>query len=93
LLALRCDRAAGAVEIVRAGQVTAAEIIVRAETMDRGLAARTAPAGVLAQIPSRDPLLDAMAFSKGRFAVEIVGLPTLYAPAYPEVTRVIEDCR
>ncbi|KRA82946.1 hypothetical protein [Altererythrobacter sp. Root672] len=93
LLALRCDRAAGAVEIVRAGQVTAAEIIVRAETMERGLSARSAPAGVAAQIPARDPLLDAMAFSKGRFAVEVVGLPTLYAPAYPEVTRVIEDCR
>ncbi|WP_250893560.1 hypothetical protein [Croceibacterium selenioxidans] len=93
LLALRCDRAAGAVELVRAGQVTATEIIVRAETLERGLSARTAAAGVAAQIPSRDPLLDAMAFSKGRFAVEVIGLPTLYAPAYPEVTRVIEDCR
>lgn len=93
LLAMRCDRAAGAVEIVRAGQVTAVEMIVRAETMERGLSARAAPAGVAAQVPARDPLLDAMAFSKGRFAVEVVGLPTLYAPAYPEVTRVIEDCR
>ena len=40
-----------------------------------------------------DALLDAMAFSKGRFAVEVPGLPTLYIPSYPEVTRVIEDCR
>jgi hypothetical protein len=44
-------------------------------------------------IPARDPLLDAMAFSKGRFAVEVTGGAPLYVPAYPEVTRVIEDCR
>ena len=44
-------------------------------------------------MPARDPLLDAMAFSKGRFALEVAGLPTLYVPSYPEVTRVIEDCR
>lgn len=93
LLAMRCDRAAGAVEIVRAGQVTAVEMIIRAETMERGLSGKAAPAGVAALVPARDPLLDAMAFSKGRFAVEVAGLPTLYAPAYPEVTRVIEDCR
>jgi hypothetical protein len=44
-------------------------------------------------VPAQDPLLDAMAFSKGRFAVESAGLATLYVPPYPEVTRVIEDCR
>ena len=46
-----------------------------------------------ASVPARDPLLDAMAFSRGRFAVEVSGGPTLVVPAYPEVTRVIEDCR
>ena len=33
------------------------------------------------------------AFSKGRFAIETPGLATLYVPSYPEITRVIEDCR
>ena len=46
-----------------------------------------------AGLPARDPLLDAMAFSKGRFAVEVAGLPTLYLPSWIEVSRVIEDCR
>ncbi|MGE5953581.1 MAG: hypothetical protein ACM308_08200 [Qipengyuania vulgaris] len=41
----------------------------------------------------KSPLLDAMALTKGRFAVETPGLPTLYLPAWAEVTRVIEDCR
>jgi len=91
-LTLRCDRAAGAVEITRAGS-TAGPLIVRAETAERSISTVAATGGVAARIPARDPLLDAMAFSKGRFAVEIAGTPTLYVPSYPEVTRVIEDCR
>jgi hypothetical protein len=96
-LTLRCDRAAGAVEISRAGTSgSPAEMIVRTETIERGVAAQPArsdPAWIVARVPARDPLLDAMAFSKGRFAVEVTGLPTLYIPSWPEVTRVIEDCR
>lgn len=96
-LVMRCDRAAGVVEIGRVGTSAApAQMIVRAELMERGIAAQPAesdPAWIFARVPARDPLLDAMAFSKGRFAVEVAGLPALYVPSYPEVTRVIEDCR
>ena len=68
---------------------------ILAETHEGSLVSRIAnPGGFpIAEVPARDPLLDAMAFSKGRFAVEVAGLPTLYIPSYPEVTRVIEDCR
>lgn len=48
---------------------------------------------LVARFAARDPLLDAMAFSRGRFAVEVNGLPTLYLPAWAEIGRVIEDCR
>lgn len=96
-LVMRCDRAAGVVEIGRAGPAPAsAQMIVRTEFMERGIAVQPAgsdPAWIFARVPARDPLLDAMAFSKGRFAVEVAGLPALYVPSYPEVTRVIEDCR
>jgi hypothetical protein len=52
------------------------------------------PAGWLVVVlTARDPLLDAMAFSRGRFALEAAGLETLYLPAWPELSRVIEDCR
>jgi hypothetical protein len=34
-----------------------------------------------------------MAFSKGRFAIEAGSAPPLYLPSWPEVTRVVEDCR
>lgn len=40
-----------------------------------------------------DPVLDEMAFSRGRFVFEVSGLPSLYLPAHAELGRVIEDCR
>jgi len=96
-LTLRCDRASGAVEIVRAGSAVAAlpmHVLTEFETRTLdAVPARSDPASIVAHLPARDSLLDAMAFSKGRFAVEIAGLQTLYVPSWAEVTRVIEDCR
>jgi len=63
------------------------------ETTERTLPATAREGASAAQLTARDPLLDAMAFSKGRFAVEVTGLPMLFLPAWPEVTRVVEDCR
>jgi hypothetical protein len=46
-----------------------------------------------AQLPAGDPLLEQMAFSRGRFLVTVEGGPSLVVPAWPELARVIEDCR
>ena len=46
-----------------------------------------------AELPSDDPLLDEMAFSRGRFTVEAEGLEPLILPAWPEPARVVDDCR
>jgi hypothetical protein len=48
---------------------------------------------VSTSVSPRDPLLDAIAFSRGRFRVEVAGQPPLYLPSWPEISRVIEDCR
>ena len=48
---------------------------------------------LVADLDANDPLLDAMAITKGRFAVEVEGEETLYLPAWGEGSRVIEDCR
>ena len=50
------------------------------------------PEAILTIAP-HDPILDAMAFSRGRFLIEVAGQPPLILPARPEVARVIEDCR
>ena len=40
-----------------------------------------------------DPLLDAVAFSRGRAAFSDSGQPTLVVPSWAEAARVVEDCR
>ncbi|NQX95887.1 MAG: hypothetical protein HRT64_13390 [Erythrobacter sp.] len=51
------------------------------------------PRILAADLQPNDPLLDAMAITKGRFRIEVEGFETLYLPAWTEVSRVIEDCR
>lgn len=46
-----------------------------------------------ATLPAGDPLLDQMAFSRGRIFVQAEGGAALIVPAWPEIARVIEDCR
>lgn len=94
---LICDRSAGRVLLMRTGNAAGSvPMALRTSFTLRPLASDPAlsPPGWLAVgIAARDPLLDAMAFSRGRFALEAAGLQTLYLPAWPEVSRVIEDCR
>ena len=97
LITLTCDRAAGAVRLVHAGSVTGPVPLGITTTSGSfplvSDAAAAAAGQIAATIPARAPVLDAMAFSRGRFAVEVPGLAPSYLPAWPEVSRVIEDCR
>jgi len=94
---LSCDRAAGKVTLERSGTATGlVAMTIITSDLERPLSgeARTGPPPVIAlSFPASDPLLDAMAFSRGRFSVETTGQPTLYVPSWPEVSRVVEDCR
>jgi hypothetical protein len=68
-------------------------VTIRTETASRALEARRGDRDMSIAFASGDPLLDAMALSKGTFALEADGLPSLYLPSWAEVSRVIEDCR
>lgn len=73
-----------------------AAMTIRTETLTRTLDPAPAMARnphLTVSIPAADPLLDAMALSKGRFAIEVEGVPPLILPSWAEVSRVIEDCR
>lgn len=72
--------------------VGAGSMTVRTETVDRVLQTTATSTAAVATLSAQDSLLDAIAFSRGRFAIEVEGR-ALYLPAYPEITRVIEDCR
>lgn len=95
LLTLRCDRGSNAVYLSRRGAV-AAPFTLRTTSLARTLPVRLSagePDYAVAALAPRDSLLDAMAFSRGRFLVEQAGVATLVVPAWAEVARVTEDCR
>lgn len=92
-----CDTGNRTITLVRAttgsGQIP---MQILTETTRRTLNATVSGSGspmLAVQLQARDPLLDAMALTKGRFAIETPGQPTLYLPSWAEVSRVIEDCR
>jgi len=95
--AMRCDSARRAIVLTRESSASQpVPLRIRTETAERVVTAEPVAgqtSSVAVAIPARDPILDAMALTKGRFAIEAQGTPTLYIPAWAEVTRVIEDCR
>lgn len=95
---MRCDRANRTIMLLRASnQLNPQPMQIDTETTTRLLSSSPREVlgrrGLAADLTAADPLLDAMAISKGRFAVQTSGEATLYVPSWPEVTRVIEDCR
>jgi len=82
---LRCDRATRTVTIARPNAAPAA-LTIATDTL-----IRTLPAS--GRLSASDPLLDAIAFSRGRFIVSGGTGPTIAVPSWPEAARSIEDCR
>lgn len=92
VFAITCDLSSRSITLARAGSGASA-MRIRTESTERTLNATLRETSVAATLTARDPLLDAMAFSKGRFAVEVTGMTPLYLPSWVEVSRVLEDCR
>ena len=94
-MVVRCNRAARTVSIVRSGVAAPAPTLtIWTSSTSRAVPARFLATGELtADVAAGDSLLDAIAFSRGRFATAAAGAPMLAVPARPEPARVIEDCR
>jgi hypothetical protein len=92
---IRCNRSARTVSIVRTGVPAAApSLAIWTTSLTRTIPARyLATKELIADVAASDPLLDAIAFSDGRFATAATGAPMTAVPAWPEVARVVEDCR
>lgn len=98
LFAMRCDMASHTMSIGRTSESLSPQpMTIRTESATRTFSANPAQGSVehlvATSLPVADSFLDAIAYSKGRFAVEVSGEPTIYLPSWPEITRVIEDCR
>ncbi len=72
---------------------TMGPLIVRTSFGERRLPPVMIHSETLARLPASDSLFDQMAFSRGRFLATVEGGPWLAVPAWPEIGRVIEDCR
>ena len=90
-LTIRCTRE-GNVQISLLGPA-GVPIIVRTSFGEHRLAGSPDHFQSYASLPASDPLLDQMAFSRGRFLVTAEGGGSIVVPAWPEIGRVIEDCR
>ncbi len=94
LLSLRCERARGQIVMERAGTAPGpVPLTVVTTSTTRAYTASVAGEALVLAFAPGDPQLEAIAFSRGRFAIEVPGLPALNAPSWPEIGRVVEDCR
>ncbi len=98
VFAVRCDFASRNIVFSRGG-VAPTSTAALSFTTSFGSFAYTGtngggqPPAIVAQASARDPHMDQIAFSRGRFLVDVAGQPRLVLPAWPEIARVIEDCR
>lgn len=92
--AIRCDRPLGMIAFDLPGPdapPVPASITLRATTTAKTFAT-SGGRRIVPNVAPRDPILDAIAFSRGRFLV-VAGGAQLVLPSWPEFTRVVEDCR
>src|SRR5437588_4663017 len=92
---VHCARATRHVTIAKASSAAAPLLNVWTSSQTRSVAASFMPATARLTIDlgASDPLLDAMANSRGRIGLTAGTPPPLVVPAWAEVARVIEDCR
>lgn len=96
IVTLRCDTARGRIYLSVAGTGHSGTFLVRTSSTMKAfepVQASNEPPYVAAEIMPRDAVLDAIAFSRGRFAIEVGGLSPLAIPNWNEISRVVEDCR
>lgn len=87
---VRCDLAQRTISLTLPG-ASAPGATLAITTTD---GARTYPATDAGAVTrATDPFLDRIAFSRGRFRVQLTGRAALILPAWPEFARTVEDCR
>jgi hypothetical protein len=92
LLTVRCEKAGRRVHVARAG-AGMGPMILRTSYGAVNWPVSAGAAETVAIRAAGDSALDQIAYSRGRFAIEVGGLAPLILPGWAEVARVIEDCR
>ena len=95
LFSLQCDKRIRETSLLvsrGAASVTPLAITLRASTSAKAVTGTGGGPLAVVMLDRNDPILDAMAFSRGSFSVQ-AGTSTFTLPARPELARVVEDCR
>lgn len=97
ILTLRCMKNDRQLFLSRAGSATnGATMTIRTSHMLKSYDASPtggSPAFTAIAINSNDGILDAIAHTRGRFAVEVTGMKSIAVPSWSEIVRVTQDCR
>jgi hypothetical protein len=96
LVTLRCDTTRRRIFLSREGAGPAGRMVVRSSSSMKEFAGSPTggtPAYLATEMMPTDPILDAMALSRGRIALEVDGQTPIAIPSWAEITRVVEDCR
>lgn len=94
IFSIQCDLLTRSVSLLvaRPRPATGGSVTLRATSMVKTFPAEGGGTYAVVRIPVRDPILDALAFSRGRFGVALDSVERTL-PSWPEFTRVVEDCR
>lgn len=95
LVMVRCDKARARIYFSRAAS-TGGPMMVRTSSVSKALPTApigTQPSYAASELAPNDAVLDAVAFSRGRFALELPGVQNIAIPVWSEIGRVVEDCR
>lgn len=98
LITLRCDIQRGRLYLSRAKEnaAPAGPLTLRSSAALKTFAAQVVSdnaAYIAAEIRPGDDILDAVAYTRGRIAIETSGQQSIAIPVWSELPRVIEDCR
>jgi hypothetical protein len=94
-LIVHCQRSTRRVSIVKPASAAAPFLSVWTSSQTRALPASFDPATgrLSASLAAFDPLLDALASSRGRIGIGVSGSAPLVVPPWAEIARAVEDCR
>jgi hypothetical protein len=92
---VHCTRATRRVSIAKAAGAAAPMLDVWTSSLTRSVPSSFNPATgrLTIDLTNYDPLLDAIATSRGRIGFAAASQPPLVVPAWAEAAHVIEDCR
>jgi hypothetical protein len=94
-LIIHCTRATRRVSISKPAATAAPNMSIWTSSERRDVPSSFNPATAHLQIAlqASDTLLDAISTSRGRIGITVGTQPALVVPAWPELARVVEDCR